>query len=384
MTAMRGDAAWPRMILVALVGLTPLALPAQTAPVARPAAAVPGPGPQELMQKAAQDMLRELDANRAAITKDPTRLRGLADKYLLPHFDVDYAARLVLGKHWRTATEAQRKRFIDAFYQSLMRNYGDAVAEFTADRLKIQPFKGDLTSGAATVRTEVKRSNGTPVPVNYSMRATPQGWKAWDVTIEGISYVKNYRTDFGAEIDQKGLDAVIERLEAQNQRPASRMRRGRLQRPRPVAESAAAGNSFDMDQFSIQRVAEGRLEASGVLGYVTAGRALPAGLALIPKGSTCTIDLSRVTEADSAGLAVLVEWLATAKSRGTVIRYECIPAQILAVARISEAGGCAASPSSAAGSSLSLSASSAQSASSPDSLPCGGLPSKTRYNRRCR
>ncbi len=62
----------------------------------------------------------------------------------------------------------------------------------------------------------MKRSNGTPVPVNYTMRATPQGWKAWDITIEGISYVKNYRTDFGAEIDQKGIDAVIERLEAQN------------------------------------------------------------------------------------------------------------------------------------------------------------------------
>jgi phospholipid transport system transporter-binding protein len=91
-----------------------------------------------------------------------------------------------------------------------------------------------------------------------------------------------------------------------------------------------------MDHFSIQRVADGRLEATGVLGYVTAGRALPAGLALIPRDSTCTINLSRVTEADSAGLAVLVEWLATAKSRGTVIHYQCIPAQILAVARISE------------------------------------------------
>ena len=168
------------------------------------------------MQKVSQDLLRELDANRAAITKDPTRLRALADKYLLPHFDVDYAARLVLGKHWRTSTDAQKKRFIDAFYQSLMRNYGDAVAEFTADRLKLLPFKGDLTSGTATIRTEVKRSNGTPVPVNYTMRATPQGWKAWDITIEGISYVKNYRTDFGAEIDQKGIDAVIQRLEAQN------------------------------------------------------------------------------------------------------------------------------------------------------------------------
>jgi len=212
---MRSNTAWS-MIVVALVGLAPLALPAQTAPAAKPAVAVPGPGPQELMQKVSQDLLHELDANRAAITKDPTKLRTLADKHLLPHFDVDYAARLVLGKHWRTATDAQKKRFIDAFYQSLMRNYGDAVAEFTADRLTILPFKGDLTSGAATIRTEVKRSNGTPVPVNYTMRATPQGWKAWDVTIEGISYVKNYRTDFGAEIDQKGIDAVIQRLESQN------------------------------------------------------------------------------------------------------------------------------------------------------------------------
>jgi phospholipid transport system substrate-binding protein len=199
-----------------LASLAPLALPAQTTPAPKPAVVVPGPGPQEMMQRISQDLLRELDANRAAIAKDPTKLRALADKYLLPHFDVDYAARLVLGKHWRTASDEQKKRFIDAFYQSLMRNYGDAVAEFTADRLTILPFKGDLATGAATIRTEVKRSNGTPVPVNYTMRATPQGWKAWDVTIEGISYVKNYRTDFGAEIDQKGIDAVIRRLEAQN------------------------------------------------------------------------------------------------------------------------------------------------------------------------
>lgn len=203
-------------VLVAVLGQLPLTLPAQTSPAARPAVTAPGPGPQELMQKISQDLLRELDANRAAYVKDPSQLRRLADSHLLPHFDVDYAARLVLGKHWRTATDAQKKRFIDAFYRSLMRNYGDAIAEFTADRLSILPFKGDLASGSATVRTEVKRSNGTPVPVNYSMRATPQGWKAWDVTIEGISYVKNYRTDFGAEIEQKGIDAVIRRLETQN------------------------------------------------------------------------------------------------------------------------------------------------------------------------
>jgi phospholipid transport system substrate-binding protein len=179
-------------------------------------ATVPGPGPQELVQKVSQDLLRDLDANRAVYTKDPQKLRVMVDKYLLPAFDVDYAARLVLGKNWRTASDAQKKRFIDAFYGSMMRNYGDAILEFSADRLKIFPFKGDPASGSATVRTQVTRDNGTPVPVNYSLHTTPKGWKVWDVTIEGISYVRSYRNDFGAEAEQKGLDAVIQRLETQN------------------------------------------------------------------------------------------------------------------------------------------------------------------------
>ena len=184
--------------------------------LAADAPATPGLGPQELMDKVSRDLLRDLDADRAALAKDPARLRALVDKHLLPHFDTNYASQLVLGKHWRTATEAQRKRFIEAFYGTLMADYGDALLEFTADRLKILPFRGDPAANSATVRTEVKRDDGTPVPVNYTLRRTPQCWKAWDVTIEGISYVKNFRTDFGAEIDQKGLDAVIQRLESQN------------------------------------------------------------------------------------------------------------------------------------------------------------------------
>jgi phospholipid transport system substrate-binding protein len=180
------------------------------------APAIPGPGPQQLIETASQAMLRDIDANRAALRQDPARLRALVDKNLVPHFDTEYAARLVLGKHWRTATPEQRTRFVEAFIQSMMRKYGNALLEFTADRLSILPFKGDPAATTATVRTEVKRDNGTPVPVNYTMRGTSQGWKAWDVTIEGVSYVKNFRTDFGAEIDAKGLDAVINRLETEN------------------------------------------------------------------------------------------------------------------------------------------------------------------------
>jgi phospholipid transport system substrate-binding protein len=177
---------------------------------------VPGPQPQELIEKVSTDLLRELDANRESLRADPSQLRALVDQYLLPHFDTDYSARLVLGKHWRDASPEQRQRFIDAFYQSLMKNYGDAILEFSGDRVKFLPFKGDPSAKSATVRTEVLRDDGTPVPVNYRLRATPDGWKAWDVTIEGVSYVKNFRTDFAAEINDRGLEAVIERLEKQN------------------------------------------------------------------------------------------------------------------------------------------------------------------------
>ena len=72
----------------------------------------------------------------------------------------------------------QRQRFVEAFYQSLLQNYGAALAEFTADRLRILPFQGEAQTTGATVRSEVKRGNGTRVPVNYSMRKTHDGWKA--------------------------------------------------------------------------------------------------------------------------------------------------------------------------------------------------------------
>jgi phospholipid transport system substrate-binding protein len=81
--------------------------------------------------------------------------------------------------------------------------------------MRILPFRGDPAATTATVRTLVKRDDGTEVPVNYTLHATPTGWKAWDVTIEGISYVKNFQTDFGAEINDKGLEHLIERLETQ-------------------------------------------------------------------------------------------------------------------------------------------------------------------------
>jgi phospholipid transport system substrate-binding protein len=169
--------------------------------------------PQELVENSAKKMLAELDANRAMYRADPKKLDALVGNVLLPNFDTDYSARLVLGQYWKTATEEQRKRFVDAFYHSLLRNYGAALIDYTGDRFVVLPYKGDASDTTATVRTEVKKGTGEKVPVNFSLRKTPEGWKAWDVVIEGISYVKSFRTDFASEIQQKGLDDVITRLE---------------------------------------------------------------------------------------------------------------------------------------------------------------------------
>jgi phospholipid transport system substrate-binding protein len=178
-----------------------------------PTAAPSSLGPQELVENSAKRMLVELDANRPMYAKDSAKLDALVANVLLPNFDTEYAARLVLGQTWRTATPEQRKRFVDAFYHSLLRNYGAALVDFTADRFVILPYRGDANDTQATVRTEVKRESGDKVPVNFSLRKVDGVWKAWDVVIEGISYVKSFRTDFGSEIQQKGLDEVISRLE---------------------------------------------------------------------------------------------------------------------------------------------------------------------------
>jgi phospholipid transport system substrate-binding protein len=184
-------------------------------PPAAPSAATSTMGPQETVENSAKRMLQELDANRQMYKNDSAKLDALVANVLLPNFDTEYAARLVLGQTWRTATPEQRKRFVDAFYHSLLRNYGAALVDFTADRFVILPYKGDPNDTTATVRTEVKRSSGDKVPVNFSLRKVDGVWKAWDVVIEGISYVKSFRTDFGAEIQQKGLDEVINRLETE-------------------------------------------------------------------------------------------------------------------------------------------------------------------------
>ena len=154
-----------------------------------------------------------MDGRRQELTANKKELYSLIDHELLPQFDTDYAGRLVLGKSWRTATPEQRKRFVDAFYNFLLRSYATAI-------LKIRPGQDPRSRGAQAARGRADRrgdrdAHARRQPGARELRDAQHagGWKAYDVRIEGVSYVQNYRNQFNAEVAAKGLDALIARLE---------------------------------------------------------------------------------------------------------------------------------------------------------------------------
>ena len=172
--------------------------------------------PNSVIQSAADELAAGLDGRKDALVEDKDALYELIDSVLLPRFDRRYAAQLVLGRHWRNANAEQRAQFIDAFYGSLLRRYADGVLEFDQEKIEILPFRGDLEKQRTTVKTMVTLEDGTVVPVNYGMVNRDSNWLMFDVTIEGISYVRNYRTELNSEIQATSLDAVIVRLEGES------------------------------------------------------------------------------------------------------------------------------------------------------------------------
>ena len=192
-----------QLLLVATLGLAALL----------PLAALAQQAPDEFVKEAAELLDEAISERKAELASDKEALYDLIDEILLPRFDRRYAAQLVLGRHWRTASEQQREQFLEAFYQSLMRQYADGVLEFDLSQLKILPYRGDPSKPRTVVRTVVTLDDGKEAPVDYGLVKKDSGWQVFDVTIEGISYVRNFRAEFDSEVQAKGLDAVIQRLE---------------------------------------------------------------------------------------------------------------------------------------------------------------------------
>ncbi|MEE8109089.1 MAG: ABC transporter substrate-binding protein [Gammaproteobacteria bacterium] len=169
--------------------------------------------PNDVVAEALNLLDQETKTRRAELKNDKQALYTVIDDILLPRFDRKFAAQLVLARHWRSASDEQKTRFIEAFYATLVHRYADGVLQFNLDKMKILSFRGDEPEKRTVVKTTVLLDDGTEVPVHYAMVERPQGWLMYDVKIEGISYVRNFRAEFNSEINATGLDAVIQRLE---------------------------------------------------------------------------------------------------------------------------------------------------------------------------
>ena len=154
-----------------------------------------------------------LEERREELAADKDALYAFIDGILLPRFDREFAAGAVLGKHWRSASDEQKERFIAAFYNTLLHRYAEGILEFDTDRVEILPYKGNAKKRTTEVKTRVRLDDGTKIPVHYTLVNRKDKWRMFDVKIEGVSYVVNYRKELDSEIRNTSLDAVIERLE---------------------------------------------------------------------------------------------------------------------------------------------------------------------------
>ena len=200
---------------VAFAALSSSALPAQSASPSA-ATATTQQTPLQVVQTIVEQLGNAIDGHREELKQNQEKLIKVSHGGRLPHFDIDYASILVLGQHARDTPPAQRERFAKAFYNSITHRYAEGLLNYTRGSVKVLPFNGDLNDKRTIVRTQVVLDDGKLVSVDYAFRKSRNGdWKAYDVIIEGISYITNYRNQVDAEIRKVGIDQLIGNLETQ-------------------------------------------------------------------------------------------------------------------------------------------------------------------------
>ncbi|HUH31917.1 MAG TPA: ABC transporter substrate-binding protein [Rhodanobacter sp.] len=200
---------------VAFATLVSGALLAQGAPSAADTATTQQT-PLQVVQTIVEQLGNAIDGHREELKQNQEKLIKVIDGVFLPHFDIDYASILVLGQHARATPPAQRERFAKAFYNSITHRYAEGLLNYTRGSVKVLPFSGDLNDKRTVVRTQVVLDDGKLVSVDYAFRKSRSGdWKAYDVIIEGISYITNYRNQVDAEIRKVGIEQLITNLETQ-------------------------------------------------------------------------------------------------------------------------------------------------------------------------
>lgn len=172
--------------------------------------------PDELVRVTSEQMQKILSANREMLKKNPDAIIGLVDEIVVPKFDFVRISAWILGKHWRRATPEQRGRFIKEFQDMLLNTYASAILEYTEFAITFNPLRMKEGDRIVMVRSIIKQPGANSINLDYRMFNGKQGWKVIDILVDNVSLVANYRSSFGTEIEEKGMEALLDRLAKRN------------------------------------------------------------------------------------------------------------------------------------------------------------------------
>ena len=178
--------------------------------------------PDAIVKRVANDVIATIKSDPAIQAGNEARVREVLEVKLLPNFDFTRMTALAMGKNWRTATPEQQKRITDEFRALLVRTYSGALNNYRNETIDYKPLRMNPADTDVTVRTVVVRATGSPIPIDYSMTKTPEGWKCYDVIVGGVSLVTNYRDEFNDQVQKGGVDALIKTLSERNKGVAAK------------------------------------------------------------------------------------------------------------------------------------------------------------------
>ncbi len=175
--------------------------------------------PDALVKRLAEEVLTQIRGDKELQAGNQAKVKQIIETKLVPHFDFPRMTALAMGRNWKNATPEQQQQLTDQFRTLLVRTYSGALANYRENTMDYKPLRMNAGDSEVTVRTEVRRSGQAPIQIDYSMEKTPDGWKAYDVIVAGVSLVTNYRDEFNDTVKSSGVDGLITALNKKNAAP---------------------------------------------------------------------------------------------------------------------------------------------------------------------
>jgi phospholipid transport system substrate-binding protein len=179
-------------------------------------AAVADISADELVKQTAEDVMSTIKSDKDIQAGNQQKIFALAEEKILPNFDFDRVCRMVLGKNWKSASPEQQAAFQKEFRSLLLRTYATALSKYKNQVIEYKPMRAEPGAKNVSVKTQILQPGGQPIAVDYSLVKGDSGWKVYDIVIESVSLVTNYRSQFSNEIRTNGLDSLNKKLAEKN------------------------------------------------------------------------------------------------------------------------------------------------------------------------